>query len=390
MPSKQLIHQLNFCKTCAKPLDYSYSIHRLTFHHKLLTATKINNSYIYNNSVDLDATAEHLNINMIRQPTVKKPRKPKQQQQQQQRKPRQTTLEKLRQQCAKQTTHLAPKTVLKCPKAINKVLLSQQQHLKDLHQAAINQAHDDDILSTYDDLDDFAITPRTALSTMMKTIKPTNELLPPLDISYHSVKPSPQIDNNLNNTNLFSWPYCPANPITSTQLECAEAVHFLKQQQQQQHNTEPETTSPTLKHTITPPTTTLLPYYNNDDDDMFDFTQHINHPLAIKPTTNTQTPILHNAQPWTPQSPTHKPQLLEPILKNIQACINSPDHNLPASYRFTFNLIPLTFSETNYTDDIACRRCRNNINFDMLPKIPDHLPTGGQIFCAACLLLMAS
>jgi len=116
---------------------------------------------------------------------------------------------------------------------------------------------------------------------------------------------------------------------------------------------------------------------------MFKFSQHINHPLAIQPTTNTQTPILHNAQPYTPTSPTH-------LLDSLHACINSPDQYLPPSNLSTFNLIPLTFSETNYSDDIACRKCGSNINFNMLLKISDHIPKGGQIFCAACLLMMAS
>jgi len=169
---------------------------------------------------------------MKRQQPKRKPRQPRKLKQPS--KPRQPTLQKLRQECIKQTAFLAPKTLLKCRKAINRMLL--QQHLHGLQHAAINQAHDNDTLSTYNDLDDFHITPRTALSTMINTIttKPTHEMLPPLDNTNHSNIISQQIPDKFNNTNLFSQPYY---PITSPQLERTEAVHYLRQQQ---HNTEPE------------------------------------------------------------------------------------------------------------------------------------------------------
>jgi hypothetical protein len=55
------------------------------------------------------------------------------------------------------------------------------------------------------------------------TAKPTHEILPPLNITNQSII----TPDKFNNTNLFSQPFCPIDPITSTQLECAEAVLYL-------------------------------------------------------------------------------------------------------------------------------------------------------------------
>ena len=158
----------------------------------------------------------------------------------------------------------------------------------------------------------------------------------------------------------------------------------MRHLQKQQQHTEPETNlqssflAPSLAITNNtptpqpPPTTKLWDNFYNNDDDLFACTPPYNHPLSIETTTYTKIPNLQKSQ--TPQSPTDMHQLVKTI--------NSPDtHKLPTSYLHqTFNLTPITFSETDYTDNIACRKCRSNINFDKLLKIPDHIPRGGQIF----------
>jgi len=72
--------------------------------------------------------------------------------------------------------------------------------------------------------------------------------------------------------------------------------------------------------------------------------------------TNRKHWHLNHLYTWT--------QLVESLFPNIHAFINSPDtHNFPTSYRPTFNLIPITYSENNCSDDIACWKCCNNISF---------------------------
>jgi len=91
MPDKK-----NYNCRCGRFVDYPYSIHRTTFLHKLLSAKKINNSFIYNDSIDLDKTAEHMGLQQLQQQMkTKKTQKP-------------SKIAALRKQCAKRDKTLAP------------------------------------------------------------------------------------------------------------------------------------------------------------------------------------------------------------------------------------------------------------------------------------------
>ena len=56
------------CKSCNTRVTYEYAVHRKTFIHKLNSARyAANGSMIYYDSIDLDKTGEHINVQSLRE-----------------------------------------------------------------------------------------------------------------------------------------------------------------------------------------------------------------------------------------------------------------------------------------------------------------------------------
>ena len=56
------------CQACNTKVTYEYAIHRKTFIHKLNSAKYApNGSLLYNDSIDLDKTVEHINVQTLKQ-----------------------------------------------------------------------------------------------------------------------------------------------------------------------------------------------------------------------------------------------------------------------------------------------------------------------------------
>jgi hypothetical protein len=202
MPDKK-----NYNCRCGRFVDYPYSIHRTTFLHKLLSAKKINNSFIYNDSIDLDKTAEHMGLQQLQQQMkTKKTQKP-------------SKIAALRKQCAKRDKTLAPFS--KNPMAAKLFNESITKHRKDLADAAARRAA---ALSSDDD--DFVVDPRIKLAKMQNLLhrRPTTKLpsnLPSFNDSLHQINstsplPLAQSTQHLSELSIHldnaSPSFCPSSP----------------------------------------------------------------------------------------------------------------------------------------------------------------------------------
>ena len=147
-------------------------------------------------------------------------------------------------------------------------------------------------------------------------------------------------------------------------------------------------------------------FYSNDNISFFtsiiEEPKHlITEPLIINNTGNLIEELLNlsttlllptNLPTESPMSPTIKE---ETIINNSAStpvidlpCISENHHLLNApftSYPYV-DLIPSY--NPNYIH--PCRCCLKTINFSTLLHIPQHLPKGGQIMCAECLLTFVS
>ena len=392
------------CAACHQRIFYEYAIHRKTFIHKLNSAKyAANGSMIYYDSVDLDKTGEHINVQSLKEHNkqadivsnnIKKEKRKERKFIQQQQKKNAKTLhgkfEKQRQMAIKSNKHLQPKckfNVLQTKLAYEAEMIYQQQMASFKPQHCI-PCNDDD------DLQDFQLTPKTAKNKCLATLVNRPKIM------LTSYVPS------LNDS-------CDIVPLlTSTQFHDSQISDI------------PITTAihtPILKTTVTnivnnTPTTTID--IQNDSITKLQDSQII-HQLSrtIKqtPTKIEDIPLPSNPQPKnTMQHHTNSyvsyfdPNAtedisfytsfcLQPCIDNNHIYHKSPPKSPIDTLRVvqkpteTFKLRRIDFSQSDYSDSIiSCRNCCVDINFKKLLMMPHLLPAGRQTFCAECLLTMIS
>ena len=408
------------CKACHQRVTYEYAIHRKTFLHKLNSARYApNGSMIYNDSVDLDKTAEHINVQTLQQQykeadaigkSVKQQLRTQKQNQEKHKKSVHANFVKNRKTAANLNKHLQPKqqpNVLQRKLDYEAELIYQQQMANFLQRHPQQSISDND-----DDLQDFILTPRAAKRSCMQTLehRPKKLLLSNLPSFASSDDIVPlfnstqmnntynsdiQITSNFNNCNVPTIAL-PNNSIALSNTNINHSITINISDIPLPSVNAPTNTgiykTPT-KHTATNTANITLPQENftttvtnnnptnttafsndsrvsyfdpNKTEDISFYTSCIAQP------SNLNSHIRHN-------SPIKSPITTDRNIQNFQLRI-APQYCLR---RIT--------CVTDYDNSVAiCRNCCVDINYNKLMLIPQLLPSGKQTFCAECLLTMVS
>ena len=414
------------CKSCNSRVNYEYAIHRQTFTHKLHSAKyAANGSMIYYDSIDLDKTGEHINVQSLKQhnkeadnisKAIKKEKKMIQKQQQKKTEKLHDDFQRKRKLAAQSNKHLLPKSklnILQRKLAWEAELIYQKQmaSVKTVQMFPTDQNYDDD-------LQHFKLNPKTtkpkclpALHTSQHSVLPSNTIFSNFNLA-NSIKPlanSTQIcytqssntsqltDTSFNNAvvehiiDSLSPEHTNAHSNLQHNINTVNNLSFSSTAQSTQHNIPvsvlqsqslniskipmPTTTMPTqpsINNHIQNIQTADICIYNNQEKENISFntsfyTQPTISAVAMQHINNNH--IHHYSSPQSPIN--HLPQI-----KPIQT---------------TFRLRRLAhyYKVDNNTNPI-CRKCGVNIDFKMLLNIPTHMPTGRQIMCAPCLLMISS
>jgi hypothetical protein len=388
------------CKRCNEWVDdYPYAVHRQTFLHKFKCAKKVNNTYIYNDSVDLDRTGERMTLALLHKMNNEHDAAAKERK----RLHRQFLAKKKK--CAKQTKSLCTK--------------QQANPMQIKLDCAAAAKLPTNFIDSDNDLDDFKLPRRVIRRTI-----PAPPVKPIISVS-------PNIATNVENSFILCDPLC-----TSSQVDKYVTINIPSPADVIVINDTTMVASPmelcniinnsVLDFDLQPSTSTKLPtstppilepqliqpflltsnicteppsFYSNDNISFFTHEQPNTSIMPVPNVIDTFDLINELCQiPNNLSNEQRQSQIVVSTESPMSPVLNqpSPVHSLTTIGNTVINA-PFTaypFVDSHFKKPVdyinPCRCCGQSIDFAHLLTIPHHLPKGAQIMCARCLLTFLS
>ena len=318
---------------------------------------------------------------------------------------------------AKTNKHLLPKCKLnilqtKLAYEAEMIYRKQMASLKPLQMFPKVQDNDDD------DLQDFNLNHTTAKPKCLPALITNRNSVLPSNPTFLNIKRAKSIKPLANSTRIFNTQSTNTSECTDTTFNNAVVDHLINTLSSQMTNAQTNIIQKNnTLNTIVIPDTTLITTANSPQNAipipiLQPQTLNISKiplPTSTQPTINnhiqhvTSDIAIFNSQE-TENISFYTSFYIQPPIQTIATQNQNNNHihhytppmspiNQLPQVKPMQTTFPLRRLEQNKEDDNTtpiCRKCGANINFNMLLNIANRMPTGRQIMCAPCLLMISS